>query len=106
MMKNAHFYVFSDDIKWAKENLTSASEGSQLTFFEGESPEADLWLMSQAMYHIIANISLSWWGAWLASSGNEHVVICPSPWFDASHLDTTDLIPEAWIQIAKNPSQS
>ena len=45
---------------------------------EGNSTDCDLCLMSLCKYHIIANSSYSWWGAWLAKSEK---VIAPKNWF-------------------------
>jgi hypothetical protein len=49
-------------------------------------------------YHIIANSSYSWWGAWLANSKK---VIAPSKWFtgELAHKDTTDIYCPGWILI-------
>ena len=58
----------------------------------------DMCLMTMCSFHVIANSSFSWWGAWLAKSEK---VIAPSKWFgpDNQHLDTTDLYCEGWIVI-------
>ena len=51
--------------------------------------------MSICKYHIIANSSFSWWGAWLANS--EHT-IAPKVWFGPSLADhdTSDLYCPGW----------
>ena len=58
----------------------------------------DLCLMTLCKYHIIANSSYSWWGAWLAESKK---VVSPSKWFgpDNSDKNLKDLIPETWEVI-------
>lgn len=92
------FFVFSDDIEWAKENIqlpdsTTYVKGKDMTAVE------DLVLMSKCQHNIIANSSFSWWSAWL----NDHfdkIVIAPAPWFDTIEYDK-DLIPKSWIQIQK-----
>ncbi len=35
---------------------------------EGNDADVDLCLMTKCDYHIIANSSFSWWGAWLGDS--------------------------------------
>ena len=55
--------VFSDDIKWCKENFV----GDKFTFIEGEADYIDLWLMSLCNHNIIANSSFSWWGGLVKS---------------------------------------
>lgn len=71
------FYVFSDDIDWAKENL----EISNATFIDHKcKPHEDLFLMSLCNHNITANSSFSWWGAWLNKNKNK-TVIAPKKWF-------------------------
>ena len=53
---------------------------------------------------IIANSSLSWWGAWLQNESGK--IIAPDPWYGSAnaHLDTKDLIPDRWIKIHNDPT--
>jgi len=48
---------------------------------------------------IIANSSMSWWGAWLQNGVGK--VIAPNLWFGSaySHYTMNDLIPETWEKI-------
>ncbi len=59
---------------------------------------ADLWLMTLARHHVIANSSFSWWGAWLARR-QDGVTIAPTPWFASSAHDETDLLPADWTRL-------
>jgi hypothetical protein len=91
--KNLPVIVFSDDPSWCfSQELFS---GERFLISENESGYVDMCLMTMCKYHIIANSSFSWWGAWLSGSDE---VIAPSIWFGPSneHLDTSDLIPERW----------
>lgn len=99
-IRDPHFFVFSDDINWAKENLKLPY---QLTFISGNNGDKsyiDLQLMSLCKHNIIANSSFSWWGAWLNSNENK-IVIAPKTWFFNETLNnqTNDLIPEEWIRM-------
>ena len=76
--KNPHFYVFSDDIVWAKENLKI---DEKITFVDwSTSAEEDLQLMTKTKHNIIANSSFSWWGAFL-NPNKEKIVIFPETGF-------------------------
>jgi len=92
-----HIFVFSDDIQWAMENLKTDLPLHFIDHNGGEKNYEDLRLMSNCQYHIIANSSFSWWGAWL-SSKSEKIVIAPRRWFNKSNRDTRDLIPDSWIK--------
>lgn len=55
------FFIFSDDIKWARNNLKL----DYPTIFVSNNSIKDseeLFLMSRCKHHIIANSSFSWWG--------------------------------------------
>ena len=92
------FYIFSDDLDWAKKNLGFIenkifveSDGSMLNYEE-------MYLMSLCNHNIIANSSFSWWGAWL-NQNNKKVVIAPKKWFNDPLCNTTDVIPVNWTQL-------
>lgn len=90
--------VFSDDIGWAKTNLPDRED---MTHAGQETPRsglADLWLMTRASHHIIANSTFSWWGAFLAGR-NDGIVLAPSRWFGNPSIDTRDILPERWVRV-------
>lgn len=95
--KNPIYFVFSDDIDWAKDNF----KGNQFRFVDSnlDCPEIDLFLMSRCRNNIIANSSFSWWGAWL-NRNKEKIIIAPKNWYNGKLNDSTiDLIPETWIRM-------
>jgi len=98
--------VFSDAIDWCKEQEFFAPD--RFLFSEPEHvyddgalvPYVDLCLMSLCDHAIIANSSMSWWGAWLIANPNKKV-IAPKMWFGSAYADkdTKDLIPTEWERI-------
>ena len=88
--------VFSDDSDWCdKQELFS---DDRFFISQNNDEKFDLCLMSMCDYHIIANSSYSWWGAWLANSKK---IIAPKNWFSgscASH-NTSDLDFGNWIEL-------
>lgn len=92
---NPAFFIFSDDIEWAKDHIHL---DFPTQYIEGNSAPEDLWLMASCQHQIIANSTFSWWGAWL----NRHpdkIIIAPQKWFSTERFDTHDLLPESWIRL-------
>lgn len=94
--KNPEFFIFSDDIEWAKNNLKI---DCPIYFVSDKSiPDyEELIIMSKCRHNIIANSSFSWWGAWL-NNNQDKIVIAPQKWFNAP-VDTSDLIPNSWTRL-------
>ncbi len=90
-----HFFVFSDDLEWARDNLKLQHAITVVDHNDADKACEDLQLMSLCKYHIIANSSFSWWGAWLCSFP-EKIVIAPKKWMNESDRDTRDLLPDSW----------
>ena len=76
--KDLPVIVFSDDSRWCSEH--EFFEDDRFAISEDNEDHYDLCLMSMCDYHIIANSSFSWWGAWLTKSKK---VIAPKDWFGA-----------------------
>ncbi len=77
-IKNPHYYVFSDDIAWAKENLKI---DGKVTFVDWTTKDyEDLQLMTKTKHNIIANSTFSWWGAFL-NPNKEKIVLIPKTGF-------------------------
>ena len=94
---NPVFYIFSDDMAWAKENL-EIPEAVYVTNEITKDHIEDLYLMSRCRHNIIANSSFSWWGAWLNNDPGKNVV-APKKWFNKGPEDVQDIIPKEWHKI-------
>lgn len=83
--------IFSDDVLWCKkhlkfeEDVIYVSEASIL-------PQEDIYMMSQCDFHIIANSTFSWWGAYLSDQKN---IVYPKKWF--VEKESPNLFPSHWI---------
>ena len=94
-VKDPMFFIFSDDLDFARENLQT---GARQVFVEGNddfSSHEDLRLMSACKHHIIANSSFSWWGAWL-NPDPAKVVVAPRHWLLSHESAFPDLLPSEW----------
>lgn len=89
------FFIFSDDLIWAKEKLKT---NYPLYFVEKQQDYQDLFLMSLCRHNIIANSSFSWWGAWL-NDNPERIVFAPKKWFNNTDIITSDLLPNEWMKM-------
>jgi len=89
-----HFFIFSDDINWVKENF-KIQEPHIFVSNSKNSIKNDMLLMSLCQHNIIANSSFSWWSAWLNQNKNK-IVIAPEKWFNNI---PTEIIPAEWIKI-------
>ena len=108
--------VLSDTIDWCKkqdwlqDDRFLLSDSSYEVFDDGASvPYIDLCLMSLCSGGIIANSSMSWWGAWLQNDRGK--VVAPYPWYGAkaynygnAELCDADIIPERWTKIYNDPT--
>ena len=92
---DCHFYVFTNDVDWVKENYRQKN----LTIVEGNDEDAgyiDMYLMTKCKHYILANSSFSWWGCYLNPSENK-VVIAPKQWFNGR--DCKDIYTKEMIRI-------
>ena len=96
-LQNPTFYIFSDDLGWAKANLNIQYPVHYVDNNSGENAFQDLRLISNCKNQIIANSSFSWWGAWLNPNPNK-IVIAPKKWFLVDK-DTSTLYPDGWIRL-------
>ncbi len=96
-LTNLHYFIFSDDMTWVKNNLDFSTN---TTFINNNEPEYEhLFLMSQCKHQITANSTFSWWAAWL-NTNNAKIIITPKHWYLDKHLNETVIrIPNEWIKV-------
>lgn len=94
---NPSFYVFSDDMKWVRENLPIRFPCTYVEHNRQEESYRDMQLMSLCRNNVIANSTFSWWGAWL-NSRPDKVVVAPRRWFTRGSSGG-DLIPASWVTV-------
>lgn len=94
-IENPVYYVFSEDLKWVKENL-NLKNAVYIDWNKGDNSWQDMMLMSHCHHHIICNSTFSWWGAWL-DSRKKKIVIGPQQWTKHENSDT--ILPQEWIKV-------
>jgi hypothetical protein len=88
-------YAFSDDVEKCK--ILFSEFNREIVYPNSGNLFKDMCLMAFCDYHIIANSSFSWWGAWLSNSKQ---VIAPSIWFGPKiQKNWQDVYCEGWIVI-------
>lgn len=92
-----HFFLFSDDVEWVRNNIVLNSPYTIVDINNGEQGFFDLELMKNCSHNIIANSSFSWWGAWLNQNPNK-IVVSPEKWFADGR--PSDIICKDWVKIS------
>lgn len=92
------FYVFADDVAWAKEQLALGGPTVFVDHHAVAEPCEKLLLMSQCRHHIIANTTFGWWGAWLARAPSQ-IVVAPLRWRTGLDINQLRLRPADWMAI-------
>jgi hypothetical protein len=114
--ENSTVLVFSDDIEWCGEQELFQGDRFMLSEYTEKYPQTcdtlqgrqqalipyfDLCMMSLCGGGIIANSTMSWWGAWLIENPTQPIV-APNPWFGSmyNHYNMKDLLPENWVEVS------
>lgn len=106
------FFVFSDDLNWAKDNLRLRDTSVFVDTNRGADSYLDMLFMAECSHNIIANSTFSWWSAW-SNPNPSKIVIGPSKWFRSNyrtesgrgvwiknpHYYTGDIYPSTWIAL-------
>lgn len=77
--KKRNIVVFSDDIKWCKENLSDKYEN--IYFIDINNIQIEFILLSFFQNNIIANSTFSWFASFI-SSFKDKIIIAPKKWFE------------------------
>lgn len=91
---NAKFFIFSDDIKWAKDNIR-AKDAVYIDGNNGNDSWIDMYLMSLCHHNIIANSTFSYWAA-ILNNHSDKKVFYPKKWYI---WDNPDIFPSSWTAI-------
>jgi len=94
-IKDCHFFIFSNDMKWVQDNLKL----DNVTYVDhncGVNSWKDMYLMSLCNHNIIANSTFSWWGAWL-NKNQRKIVISPNKFLNDDIY--TEVYPSTWTKL-------
>lgn len=100
-VSDPHFFIFTDDLRWCKENFNLPENTFFVTQeYSGERYIEKFHLMTLCRHFIIPNSTFGWWAAWLSDNPGK-IVIAPKQWITDPKLNanTKDLISEGWIRI-------
>ncbi len=113
-VKNARFYIFSNEPKWVKGWVDSVVESQLLEGMDKEEVDAmrerfimvesnteytgylDMLLMSRCKHNIISNSSFSWWSAWL-NDNPDKLVVAPDRW--KNNVESNDVYTDGMILV-------
>jgi hypothetical protein len=96
-ISSPHFYFFSDDIGWVKDNFPQTGQEIFIEPRLESKSYLDMFLIMQCKHHINANSSFSWWGAWIGEQ-DKSIVIVPNRWFKDRPFPE-DRVPERWLRL-------
>jgi hypothetical protein len=95
-VEKARYFVFSDDLPWAREHVML---GGPMRFLDAAarfSPAVEQRLLACCNIFIIANSTFCWWAAWLGEAPGT-IVVAPQRWFATAEA-RDGLIPPRWIR--------
>lgn len=92
-----NYFVFSDDMEWARNNLSFMRDACFVAGEEGRPSCVGIHLMASCKHNVIANSSYSWWGAWLGRE-LDRIVIAPKHW-SFGGPQSAEVLPASWIAL-------
>jgi hypothetical protein len=94
---DATFFVFSDDLEFARD-LSFPKDTVYIDEQFGLKDFQECVIMSMCKHTITANSTFSWWAAWL-NQNPDKIVTTPKKWFVLDTHNSPDLIPKSWLEI-------
>lgn len=92
---DAIFFVFSDDMKWVKENIDF--DVRNINYIEENNDCIDeMRLMYHCKNFVLSNSSFSWWAQYLSTS-DQRIIVAPRPWF---RRIPTDVYLSEWTTLS------
>jgi hypothetical protein len=89
------YYIFSDDIDWAKDNIKEQYEIYYISESIPRSSGIDIYLLSRFTNMIISNSTYGWWAAAMRANKNG-IVVFPTPWVKQKYSNNEILYPKAF----------
>lgn len=97
---NPHFFVFSNDMAWVKQNFRIPYQTTYVDFNTAQRGFEDLWLMSRCKHNITAGGStFSWWAAYLNPNEDKIIVRTERVSNDAKYDHPDDYFPPEWMSV-------
>lgn len=91
------FYVFSDDIAWARNEMSAPDVHFVSSVNFKSSNISDFVLMANCKSHVISNSTFSWWAAFSGDITGQ--VLMPSRWFNDDSAPIQEKIVDGWIPV-------
>ena len=70
-----HFYIVTDDVKWAKEQYANISKITILDIDTTTKDIDEFFLLSSCHHQIISESTFGWWAAFLNTNDNKYVIV-------------------------------
>lgn len=94
-LRDPRFFVFSDDVDWAKKLLGNEPQMTYADQNGSADGHEDLRLMTLCKHHVLANSTFGWWGAWLGRKADQ-IVFAPKRYYQNIDKANPDLYPADW----------
>ncbi len=77
-----YIVIFSDDIKWCKENVDKSwYDYKDIYFVDINDVETEFILMSMFQHNIIANSTFSLWASFISTYQQPKIIVAPKNWY-------------------------